>query len=88
MNIQAISTSLPPQSSTDAGAVSRAAKAVAPPVQQSAPPEQPASREQLEVAVSSIREYIQPFNSDLQFSASRGYGNRQPDQGSDPADSV
>ena len=68
MNIQTISTSLPAQSSSDASVVSRAAKAVAPPVQQSAPPEQPASREQLEVAVSSVREYIQPFNSDLQFS--------------------
>ncbi len=68
MNIQAISTSLPPQSSSDAGAVSRAATAVPPPVQQSAPPEQPASKEQLEAAVSSLREYIQPFNSDLQFS--------------------
>ncbi len=72
MNIQAISTSLPPQSSSDAGAVSRTAKAVAPPpVQQSAPPEQPASKEQLEVAINSIREYIQPFNSDLQFSVNQ-----------------
>jgi len=68
MNIQAISTSLPPQSSSEAGAVSRATKVTAPPVQQSARSEQPASMEQLEAAVSSVRAYIQPINSDLQFS--------------------
>lgn len=71
MNIQTISASLPPQGSIEASAASREARAAALPVQGKTSPgesRQPYSMEQLEAAVSSVQEYIQPFNSDLQFS--------------------
>ena len=71
MNIQPISTSLPPQSNPEAGGVSRAATAAiafVAPSQEDMTPAQPVSREQLEAAVDSVREYIRPHNNSLQFS--------------------
>lgn len=69
MNIQAISSSLPVQGNTEAGLVARETRTVAPiqekPVQET---REPVSLEELDSAVSSVREYIKPFNSDLQFS--------------------
>ena len=73
MNIQAISSSLPPQGSTEANAASRGTRSAAIPVQEKKPPAESleaVGQEQLEAAVSSVREYIQPFNSALQFSVS------------------
>ena len=71
MNVQPISASLPPQSNPEAGGVSRAATAAiafVAPGQEDATATQPVSREQLEAAVSSVREYIRPHNNSLQFS--------------------
>jgi len=71
MNIHSVSAALPPQSNPEASAVSRAAHAfVAPPAQaqENSTPAQPVSREQLKAAVNSVREYIQPFNNNLEFS--------------------
>lgn len=71
MNIQTISASLPPQGRIEASAAPREARAAAPLVQGNTPPTEsrpPDSLEQLEAAVSSVQAYIQPFNSDLQFS--------------------
>ncbi len=71
MNIQSISTSLPPLSSPEASGVPRQVKVVAPPVQEkalSAQTLQAISPEQLSAAVSSVREYIEPINSNLEFS--------------------
>ncbi|MBL0207797.1 MAG: flagellar protein FlaG [Propionivibrio sp.] len=69
MNIQSVSASLPQQSNPEASAVSRAAHAfVASPAQENSTPAQPVGQEQLKAAVSSVREYIQPFNNNLEFS--------------------
>ena len=77
MNIHSVSAALPPQSNPEASAVSRAAHAfVAPPAQaqaqaqaqENSTPVQPVSPEQLKAAVNSVREYIQPFNNNLEFS--------------------
>lgn len=71
MNIQSISTSLPLPTGTEASAALRETKVLAAPEQKQMLPEkssQPAKPEELEAAVSSVREYIKPFNSDLQFS--------------------
>lgn len=67
MNIQSVSASLPPQSNPEASVVSRASGFVAP-TQDKAAPAQPVSPEQLKAAVNSVREYIQPFNNNLEFS--------------------
>jgi flagellar protein FlaG len=68
MSIQAISTTLP-QSSPEMSAVAREARDVAP-VQKKAQAASSAavSQEALKEAIKSIQEYIQPFNSDLEFS--------------------
>lgn len=67
MNIQSISSSLPAQSSPEAGSVSREVKlAVA--AQEKAPVAKEASPEQLKAAIKSVREYIEPTKSDLEFS--------------------
>ena len=71
MNIQAISTSLPPQSSAEASVVSREAKAIASEVQDKGQSAQPASEEQLRAAVKSVQDYIKPFNSTLEFSVDK-----------------
>lgn len=71
MNIQSISTSLPLPTGTEASAALRETRVLAVPEQKDVPSEksaQPVSSEELEAAVSSVREYIKPFNSDLQFS--------------------
>lgn len=68
MNIQSVSASLPPQSNPEASVVSRAANAFVAPTQDKAAPAQPVSPEQLKAAVNSVREYIQPFNNNLEFS--------------------
>ncbi len=73
MNIQPVSSSLPSQGGAEVVSLSRETRAAAAPIaqgttataQQSQPP---ASMEQLEKAIDSVREYIKPFNSDLQFS--------------------
>lgn len=75
MNIQPISTSLPPQSSPEVGAAPREARVAVPTQEktipeQTAQPEKPASQEQLKTAVKSVREYVQPFNNNLEFSIS------------------
>lgn len=71
MNIQSISTSLPPSAGLEAGAALRDTRAATVPTQKEAPPEkstQSVSAEALEAAVNSVRDYIKPINSDLQFS--------------------
>ena len=69
MSIQAISTALP-QSSSEAGAIARDARASAPVPAQAklAPATQAVSPEQLKAAVNSVQEYIKPLNNNLEFS--------------------
>lgn len=75
MNVQSISTSSPPQTSLEASVALREPKNVklaqekakAEPSIQAA---QPADQEQLKAAVQSVREYVQPFNNNLEFSIS------------------
>lgn len=77
MNIQPISTSMPPQSNPEVRGVSRAANAAAvfvAPSQEGATAAQPVSPEQLEAAVDSVREYIRPHNNSLQFSVNDDIG--------------
>jgi len=72
MNIQPISTSLPPQVSSEASFVPRDAK-VAVPAQEkvtAAESAKPTNQEQLKDAVKSVREFVQPFNNNLEFSIS------------------
>lgn len=72
MNIQSISTSLPLQVSPEASFMPRNAK-IAVPVQEktsTTEPAKPASQEQLKSAVESVREFVQPFNNNLEFSIS------------------
>ena len=68
MSIQAISTILP-QGSPETSAAAREAR-VAAPLEAKAQAESPApaSPDQLKDAIKSVQEYIQPFNSDLEFS--------------------
>lgn len=74
MNIQPISTSLPLQSSNpEASAAPREARASVPTLEkiateQTAKAAKPASQDQLKTAVKSVREYVQPFNNNLEFS--------------------
>lgn len=74
MNIQSLSSSLPPTSGAETGSVAREARiATSAAIQETsaaanAAGTQPVSSEQLSAAIDSVREYIQPFNSDLQFS--------------------
>ena len=69
MNIQSISTSLPPSGSPEASIVSREIRAVAQPAtEKTQPAPQPVSQEQLKAAVNSVQEYIKPFNNNLEFS--------------------
>ncbi|WP_301102921.1 flagellar protein FlaG [Propionivibrio sp.] len=75
MSIQTIiSTSSPLQSSHEASSVVREARAAAPSApEKAAPPAKPvqaASTEQLQAAVKSVEEYIQPTNDALEFSLS------------------
>jgi len=67
MNIQSITASSPPHSNPEAGTGSRPATYVAP-TQENPPAAQPVSPNQLKAAVDSVREYIQPFNNNLEFS--------------------
>lgn len=67
MNIQSISTSLPPQSSPEAASVPREVKLPAA-AQEKAPATKETSPEQLKAAIKSVREYIEPTKSNLEFS--------------------
>jgi len=66
MSIQSISSSLPQASSPETSALVRERVKVAVPAQ--AAPAQKANKEELKAAVKSVREYVQPFNSNLEFS--------------------
>lgn len=69
MSIQSISSSLPQQASPDVAVLMRErARVAAPPAEKAAAPERRADLEELKAAVSSVREYVQPFNSNLEFS--------------------
>lgn len=69
MNIQSIGTSLPAMmSSAEVGNVAREAKVADIPVRQEGQSAQPETVEQLKKAIDSVQQYIEPFNSDLEFS--------------------
>jgi len=71
MSIQSVSTSPPPQVNAEAVTALREPRAVAVTAGARAEAEQPASpvsKEQLEAAVQSVRAYIEPIHSGLEFS--------------------
>ena len=75
MNLQAISSSPPPRMSFDIATVGREVKdkvvtgsATPAPTPTAAQEAQPVSREKIEAAVDSVREYIAPINNNLEFS--------------------
>jgi len=75
MSIQAISTSLPPQSAPLANAnaapvMLREMNVATTPTQGTTEAAQAVSQEKLKTAIKSVREYIQPFNNSLEFSVS------------------
>ena len=71
MNIQSIGSSPTQQNTSGAPVVSRGGTIVTPvgvQKKEAATPSQPATQEQVESAIKSVREYIEPFNSKLEFS--------------------
>ena len=72
MTIQSVGTSLPIQGSSESLLAPAALreKKDSPLVQGEVPVKQPVSQEELKTAVQSVKEYIKPFNNNLEFSVS------------------
>ena len=78
MNIQATGVSLPPQANSLPGPAPRAVKTPGEArsvdaVQLPSPTQQP-DRAQLEAATQSVREFVKPINSNLEFSINQDTG--------------
>lgn len=71
MNIQPISTSLPPQSPPEANLAPREIMASVAQKQTESQTAQTVSDEQLKAAVKSVEDYIRPFNSNIEFSVNK-----------------
>lgn len=79
MSIQSIAASLPTQANPASSGVAReahlantAAKAIE--ASKTVQAAEPASRQQLETALKNIREFVEPINSDLEFSLDEDTG--------------